>query len=149
VTGTSSEALELAPNDRGFAETFHTAGTIDRTNPFFTPNGGNGRTCETCHLSDQGWTITPDAVTALFKSTQGLDLLFKTLDEGSRPDNDVSTLAARKKAFTSTLLKHGVTRFPLTVTDTAEFTVTAVKDPSGFSTVSPLNLIIFRRPSPV
>jgi len=34
VTGSSSEALELAPNDRGFAETFHTAGTIDRTNPF-------------------------------------------------------------------------------------------------------------------
>src|SRR5258707_218939 len=59
-------SLELAPNDRGFAETFHTAGTIDRTNPFFTPNGGNGRTCETCHLSDQGWTITPGAVSDLF-----------------------------------------------------------------------------------
>src|SRR5262245_41271097 len=88
--GTARDALELAANDRGFAESVHTAGTIDRTNPFFTPNGGNGRTCETCHLSDQGWTITPDAVTELFNDTSGLDLLFKTLDEGSRPDNDVS-----------------------------------------------------------
>lgn len=143
----TDHALELASNDRGFAETFHTAGTIDRTNPFFTTNGGNGRTCETCHLSDQGWTITPDKVTDLFDATQGLDVLFKTLDEGSRPDNDISTLAKRKKAFKSTLLKHGVTRFPLQVTDSAEFTVTDVKDPSGFST--PTNLIIFRRPSPV
>jgi len=145
--GNVSQALELAPNDRGFAETFHTAGTIDRTNPFFTPNGGNGRTCETCHFSDQGWTITPDAVTDLFNTSQGLDLLFMTLDEGSRPDNDLSTLALRRKAFKSTLLKHGVTRFPLTVTDQAEFTVTAVDDPSGFAT--PSQLIIFRRPSPV
>jgi len=141
--------LELAPNDRGFAESFHTSGTIDRTNPFFTPNGGNGRTCETCHLSDQGWTITPSAVSALFDATDGLALLFKTLDEGSRPDNDVSTSAARKQAFKSTLLEHGVTRFPLAVTDAAEFTVTDVRDPSGFSTVSPQNLVIFRRPSPV
>ena len=68
----NSSALELASNDRGFAESFHTSGTIDRTNPFFTPNGGNGRTCETCHLSDQGWTITPSAVADLFNSTQGL-----------------------------------------------------------------------------
>jgi cytochrome c peroxidase len=143
----TDHALELAPNDRGFAESFHTSGTIDRTNPFFTTNGGNGRTCETCHFSDQGWTMSPEKVTDLFNATQGLAPLFKTLDEGSRPDNDISTLAKRKKAFTSTLLKHGVTRFPLTVTASAEFTVTAVTDPSGFSTTS--NLIIFRRPSPV
>src|SRR5215468_11037116 len=78
-----TSALEAAPNDRGFAESFHTSGVIDRTNPFFTPNGGNGRTCETCHLSNQGWTITPSAVTELFNATDGLDLLFKTLDEGS------------------------------------------------------------------
>jgi hypothetical protein len=88
-------------------------------------------------------------VTDLFNSTQGLAPIFKTLDEGSRPDNDISTLKARKKAFKSTLLTHAVTRFPLSVPDTAEFTVTAASDPSGFVTLSPLNLIIFRRPSPV
>lgn len=145
---TSSHSIELAPNDRGFAESFHMKGTIDRTNPFFTTNGGNGRTCETCHLSDQGWTISPEKVTDLFNATQGLDLLFMTLDEGSRPDNDVSTLQARKKAFKSTLLKHGVTRFPLSFPDTAEFTVTDVKDPSGFFAATS-QMVIFRRPSPV
>jgi hypothetical protein len=147
--GVTRSAIESAPNDRGVAESFHTSGAIDRTNPFFTPNGGNGRTCETCHLSDQGWTIIPSAVNDLFVATDGLAPLFKTLDEGSRPDNDVSTSAARKQAFKSTLLEHGVTRFPLAVTDAAEFTVIAVDDPSGFSTVTPQNLIIFRRPSPV
>jgi hypothetical protein len=139
--------LETAPNDRGFAESFHTSGTIDRTNPFFTPNGGNGRTCETCHLSDQGWTITPGGVSDLFDATAGLAPIFKTLDEGSRPDNDLSTLSLRKKAFKSTLLQHGVTRFPLGFPDTGDVVVTDVKDPSGFAT--PSQLIIFRRPSPI
>ncbi|MCL2447645.1 MAG: hypothetical protein FWD17_01725 [Polyangiaceae bacterium] len=145
----TSSGLEPAPNDRGVAESFHTSGAIDRTNPFFTPNGSNGRTCETCHLADQGWTMTPDAVANLFDATGGLAPVFKTLDEGSRPDNDISTLCARETAFESTLLDHGVTRFPLTVTDDAEFVVTDVRDPSGYSTLSPQNLLIFRRPSPV
>jgi len=147
VIETSSHALELASNDRGFAESFHTAGTIDRTNPFFTTNGGNGRTCETCHSPSQGWTLNPDAVTDLFNATDGLDLLFMTLDEGSRPDNDISTLAARRKAFKSTLLKHAVTRFPMAIPATAEFTVTDVKDPYGFATTSAG--VIFRRPTSV
>jgi hypothetical protein len=86
-------------------------------------------------------------VTDLFNSTDGLALIFNTLDEGSRPDNDVSTVALRRQAFRSTLLDHGVTRFPVAFPDTAEFTVTDVRDPSGFSTTS--QLLEFRRPSPV
>src|SRR5262245_49074246 len=68
-------ALELAPNSSGFAESFHLAGIIDRTNPFFAQPGlpTNPRSCETCHFSDQGWTLTPDKVSDLFKQTDGLD----------------------------------------------------------------------------
>jgi len=74
----TSSALELAPNSAGFAESFHTAGVIDRTNPFFTANGAptNPRSCETCHNAGQGWTLTPDAVGTLFNQTQGLAPLF-------------------------------------------------------------------------
>ncbi|HEV7555578.1 MAG TPA: hypothetical protein VGO00_09005, partial [Kofleriaceae bacterium] len=27
--------------------------------PFFLSLGTNGRSCGSCHLADQGWTITP------------------------------------------------------------------------------------------
>ena len=57
-TEATSSALEAAPNPAGTAETFHTSGGIDRTNPFFQRLGINDRTCETCHRADQGWTIT-------------------------------------------------------------------------------------------
>jgi hypothetical protein len=142
-------ALELAPNSAGFAESFHVAGTIDRSNPFFAQPGlpTNARNCETCHFSDQGWTLTPDKVSELFDQSQGLDPLFLKFDEGNSPIADTSTLAARKKVFKNTLLKHAVTRFP-TAAETAEFIAIAVSDPNGFATVTPpAKLVIFRRPS--
>src|SRR5262245_32836748 len=107
-------ALELAPNASGFAESFHVTGVIDRTNPFFAQPGlpSNPRSCETCHFSDQGWTLTPDKVSDLFDRTQGLDPLFLKFDEGSSPIADTSTLAARKIAFKNTAVRHAVTRFP-------------------------------------
>ena len=45
-------------NDYGIAETFHTSGSIDFTNPFFLALGTNPRTCMTCHNPNQGWTMT-------------------------------------------------------------------------------------------
>src|SRR4051794_13809491 len=61
-------ALAAAGNDYGFAETFHTSGAIDFTNPFFQALGTNPRSCATCHSPDQGWTDTAAANRQLFKS---------------------------------------------------------------------------------
>jgi cytochrome c peroxidase len=145
-TEVSSAALEAAPNPFGVAETFHTSGAIDRTNPFFQALGTNPRTCETCHSPAQGWTITAAASAALFDASDGLAPLFNLVDEGWRPDADISTLDARRETFGATLLERGLTRFNRTVPATSEFTVTDVNDPSGFAT--PTRLIAFRRSTP-
>ena len=86
-------------NDYGVAETFHTSGSIDFTNPFFLALGTNPRTCMTCHNPNQGWTMTSDANRQLFKDTEGLDPLFNLVDEGTRPGADISTKKARKATF--------------------------------------------------
>jgi len=133
-------------NEFGTAETFHVTGAVDFTNPFFQQLGTNPRTCATCHGSDQGWTMTSDANDKLFNVSNGLAPLFNPVDEGARPDADLSTKDRREAAFEPTTIELGLTRFTRTVPATAEFTVLAVDDPSGFSTTS--QILNFRRPSP-
>lgn len=137
--------LEPARNAAGIAETVHTTGAIDRTNPFFQALGVNLRTCETCHSSAMGWTLTSKGATELFKQTDGLAPLFMLHDAGSRPDADISTREARRATFKATLMEKGLIRFARTVPATAEFAVTDVVDPSGFAT--PTQLVNFRRPT--
>src|SRR5262245_12402631 len=138
-----SSALAAAGNSFGVAETFHTSGTIDFTNPFFQPLGTNPRSCATCHSPDQGWTMTSDANKRLFKDTDGLAPLFNLVDEGTRPDADISTKGARRATFGPNTLALGVTRFTRTINPlTFQFTV-APEDPSGFST--PTTVLNFRR----
>jgi cytochrome c peroxidase len=141
----SSDNLLATRNEFGTAETFHVTGAVDFTNPFFQQLGTNPRTCATCHGADQGWTMTSDANDRLFHDTDGLAPLFNPVDEGPRPDADLSTKDKREAAFEPTTIEHGLTRFTRTVPATAEFTVLAVDDPSGFST--PTAILNFRRPT--
>src|SRR5688500_7285789 len=81
----SQAALEAVSNDQGVAETAHSSGAIDRSNPFFESLGTNGRTCETCHDSRSAWTTSADLMTHLFESTDGTHKLFVSLhDSGNR-----------------------------------------------------------------
>jgi len=141
----TSAALEANRNPFGIAESFHTTGAIDFTNPMFIPLGTNARTCATCHAPDMGWTMTATGVARLFRQSDGLAPVFLPHDEGSRPDADLSTEASRRAAFAPTLLGLGLTRFTRTLPATSEFTVLAVEDPSGFST--PARFLNFRRPT--
>lgn len=143
----STGGLEPARNAAGIAETVHTTGAIDRTNPFFQALGVNARTCETCHSSAMGWTLTSRGAAKLFEQTDGLAPLFMLHDAGSRPDADISTREARDLTFRSTLIDKGLIRFARTVPATAEFTVTSVVDPYGFAT--PTQITNFRRPTSV
>src|SRR5262245_9338110 len=141
----TSAALEAARNPFGVAETFHTTGAIDFTNPMFLQLGTNARSCATCHAADMGWTLTAKAVARLFDDSDGLAPLFMVHDEGSRPDADISTKQARRATFAPTLIKLGLTRFTRAIAATAEFTVLTVHDPSGFSTTT--SVLNFRRPT--
>jgi cytochrome c peroxidase len=142
---TVTSALVAANNPAGTAETVTTTGTIDRTGTFFQPLGTNARTCETCHSADQGWTMTTTGVTKLFLTSQGLAPLFNPVDEGARPDEDLSSFFSRFTNFAPTLLALGVTRFTRTNPATSEYNVTAVSDPSGFYTTT--SFLNFRRPT--
>src|SRR5215467_5474742 len=141
------------PNPSGFAATVSTAGRIDLGNEFFQDLGANGRRCVTCHLPSAGWTITPPQVQAIFDQSKGgaiadrlgLSAIFRTNDGSNSPDADVSTLAARRKAY-SMLLSKGLIRVGIGVPATADFELIAVDDPYGHASSAELSL--FRRPLP-
>jgi cytochrome c peroxidase len=140
-------ALEEAKNSAGIASSLHLSGSIDRTNPFFLQLGTNPRSCETCHSSKQGWTITRSVVKDDFFDTLGLGPLFNLVDEGNRPDANISTFTARKATFLATTVERGLTRFTRSApAATAEFTLLSVADPYGWSTTTAYSG--FRRPTP-
>ncbi len=132
-TGETSEDLAATDNRDGTAETFHTSGAIDATNPFFLPLGINNRSCASCHDASAAWTVTPKFVRSLFEQTGGTAPIFSTVDATTRPDADVSTVHARREAY-NLLLSKGLIRFTRTASAAADFTVDAVDDPYGWST---------------
>src|SRR5262249_51059571 len=69
-------------NSAGWVQTFTSNGVLDLNNPFFQELGRNGRTCASCHLPDQAWSIGADKVQARFDSTSGLDPIFR-INDGS------------------------------------------------------------------
>jgi len=142
----SKEALVPASNLAGVAETVTTSGVLDMTSTFFQPLGTNDRDCSYCHDSQQGWTVTPLGNAKLFFQSQGLDDHFLPIDQGARPDADLSTFFSRLVNFGPTSLLRALTRFTRTNPATSEYDVIAVNDPSGFSTTA--SYLNFRRPSP-
>ena len=132
-------------NATGAAATFSTVGTIDLTGPFFQSLGSNGRACVTCHQPDIGWTVTPKNIRARFDATKGTDPIFRTNDGSNSPTADVSTVEARRSAY-SMLLNKGLLRVGIGIPGNAEFELVAVDDPYGHASASDLSL--FRRPLP-
>jgi cytochrome c peroxidase len=113
--------------------------------PFFASLGTNGRSCATCHVGSEGWTITPADMQARFDATGGTDPVFRTNDGSVSPTADVSTVAARRTAY-AMLLSRGVIRVGIGIPSNAEFTLAAVDDPYGHASAADLSL--FRRPLP-
>jgi hypothetical protein len=113
--------------------------------PFFRPLGTNGRACVTCHVPTEGWSVTPAGVRARFRTTEGLDPIFRTNDGSTSPQADVTTLAARRVAY-ALLLSKGLIRVGLPMPEGADFTLESVDDPYGFASAAELSL--FRRPLP-
>ena len=137
------DGAERHRNPSGVALTLSSAGRIDRKSPFFQPLGSNGRSCESCHQAAEGWSITPAGLRERFEATKGNDPVFRLVDGANSPKADVSTKAAREKAY-SMLLRYGVIRVGLPVPPTAEFELVQVDDPYGYASAAELSL--FRRP---
>jgi cytochrome c peroxidase len=133
------------PNDSGFAATYSLAGVIDQTGPFFQSLGSNGRSCASCHQAAEGWTITPRGLKQRFERSGGTDPVFRPVDGANSPHADVSTVRARRRAY-SVLLDKGLIRVGIAIPAGAEFELAAVDDPYGYASAAELSL--FRRPLP-
>ena len=115
VAATLSATAQSLPNSfpllngSGFLETYNINNTsIDLTGPFFQSLGTNGRSCSSCHLPTEGWSVSAAEVQLRFLFTQGLDPIFRTND-GSNCDHNIntSTLEGRRSAY-SLLLTRGL-----------------------------------------
>ena len=126
----------------GAAATFSTAGFVDLKNPFHVPQGENGRSCESCHLPQTGWSVIPAEVELRFWLTKGRDPIFNLLDANS-PTADVSTLQARYASYS--MLRKGLFRRGGALPATAEFEIVAFDDPLGAGG-SLTSFQAFRRP---
>lgn len=124
-------------------------------NPFFQNLGTNDRTCFTCHQPQTGWTVSARSVQARFASSFGADPLFRLVDGATCPSDDVSSLGAKRQAY-SLLLSRGLFRIGLPMPAGAEFQIVSVDDPYGCNTDPTTGLTsattgtvsVYRRPLP-
>ncbi|MDH5553357.1 MAG: hypothetical protein OEX82_08500 [Nitrosomonas sp.] len=142
---TAPEPLFESVNEHGKDATYSTLGAFDLNNPFFQDLGSNGRTCLTCHVPSEGWTITPKGVQALFNDSDGLHALFRLVDGANSPQAEVETVEQRREAYSMLLNKANI-RVGIGIPEDAEFTLVEADDPYGFASETELSL--FRRPLP-
>jgi cytochrome c peroxidase len=124
-------------------------------NPFFQNLGTNDRTCFTCHQPQTGWTVSARSVQARFASSFGTDPIFRLVDGATCPSDDVSSLGAKRQAY-SLLLSRGLIRIGLPIPAAAEFQIITVEDPYGCNTDPATGLTsatsgivsVYRRPLP-
>ncbi|HKW66158.1 MAG TPA: hypothetical protein VJP04_02645, partial [Terriglobales bacterium] len=131
----------------GVLSTYRTDGGIDLANPFFQSLGTNGRSCGSCHVAEDGWTVTPPRIQARFIASGGTDPIFRPVDGAVCPDADVSTFTARVQAY-RLLLQKGLIRVSMGVPGDADFSITAIQDPYNCSQTTATNPALYRRPLP-
>lgn len=138
----------LFSNSAGSVATYSTQGKIDKNNLFFQSLGTNGRSCVTCHQPENGWSVTPNDIQKRFNATSGKDALFRINDGSNSINANVSTLSARRNAY-SLLLKKGVFRIERNLPKEVEFELTEVKSPyEKLTNLKNTSLAFFRRPLP-
>jgi hypothetical protein len=126
--------LRVYPDSTGAVSSFSSNGALDTSNPFFQSLGSNGRACITCHLPAEGWTVTPAGIQQRFDASDGLDPIFRPNDGSVSPLADVSTVDARRIAY-SMLLSKGLIRVGMGIPVNAEFELIAADDPYQYARV--------------
>lgn len=131
-------------NPGGHAATFSTDGFVDLTGEYFQAQGSNGRSCASCHIPEEAWSLTPATLQRLFDETDGTHPIFNLLD-ANNPTMDVSTVEAREAAY-SMLLTRGVFRRGGAPRAGAEWALIGVDDPHGFADLT--RIVQWRRVMP-
>ena len=132
----------------GLLESASTNGfSAGASNGFFADLGTNGRTCNTCHVVEDGWTITPGHARALGSS----DPLFTPNDGSDCPPTSASQ--GPRKALSTELTSYGLIRIQIAIPGGAGFSLVSATNPEhcaiapGSSGVAD-QLFLFRRPLP-
>jgi cytochrome c peroxidase len=133
------------PNENGVGQTLVTTGRLETSGPFFQSLGTNGRSCVSCHQPGDSWSVTPRNIRQRFAQTQGTDPIFRPNDGANCPTADISTVTARRAAY-SLLLEKGLIRVELPVPSNAEFSVASVVNPYGCTDTQTVS--VYRRPLP-
>jgi cytochrome c peroxidase len=131
----------------GFLGTYSSSGGLDFSGPYFQSLGTNGRSCNSCHVASQGWTVSPPEIQARFDATQGTDPIFRPVDGAVCPSADVSTIEARRSAY-QLLLNKGLIRISVPVPAGANFQITNIVDPYNCPETTTSNPAMYRRPLP-
>ena len=140
-----SPLVSLDPN--GTISTISTTGSIDLTNPFFKNIGSNGRTCLSCHVPSQGWSISPPDIALRFLTTLGTDPIFRPVDGAVCPSAKVATVLERLSAY-RLLLKKGLIRISMPVPSGAQFSILSIADPYSCRETTKSQPALYRRPLP-
>ena len=152
-------ARSTYPDATGHLGVLNQAGPIDtRGHPFFTPLGGNGRACVTCHQPANSMSVSVATLRERWAQTLGQDPVFAAIDGSNCPK-----LPQSQRRSHSLLLDHGLFRifipWPPTAADGSplqpEFDIEVVSDPTGCNTDPQYGLhsahpmvSVFRRPRP-
>ena len=132
----------------GVLESFSTNSfNTGATNGFFSNLGSNGRTCNTCHVEAEGWSLTPSHARRLPNN----DPLFAPVDGADCPP--LSADQAPDSANSSMLLRYSVIRVQLAIPAAADFSLLSASNPKrcAIAAGSPAisgQLFLFRRPLP-
>ncbi len=131
----------------GTLSTYSTAGGIDLSSPFFQSLGTNGRSCSSCHVASNAWSVTPSSLQDRFNSSAGSDPIFSPVDGAVCPSWDVSSLRAKRSAY-GLLLNKGLLRIAISVPSGADFAITQIQDPYSCPETTATKPAMYRRPLP-
>ncbi len=117
------------------------------TDGFFASLGTNGRTCNTCHVVEDGWTITPLHAQLLANN----DPLFAPVDGSDCPPT--TALQGPNKSLSTQLVDFALIRIEIGIPSTSNFSLVAATNPEHCaiapgSSGANGNLFLFRRPLP-
>ena len=133
------------PEPGGHSATFSTQGSVDLIGEYFQAQGSNGRSCGSCHIPQEAWSINPGTLQRLFDETGGTHPVFNPLDANNPLTGNFSTVEGRRAAY-STLLSRGVFRRGGALRTPSEWNLIAAEDPNGFANMT--RLVHWRRAMP-
>jgi cytochrome c peroxidase len=133
-------------NPGGKAATFSTQGSVNLTGEYFQAQGTNGRSCVSCHIPEEAWSINPGTLQHLFDETNGTHPVFNELDANNPDQIGPGSTVDELLAGYSMMLTRGVFRRGGVPRPNSEWELIAVEDPHGFANLN--RLVHWRRVMP-